>query len=164
MKRDPFLKKAFCLLLLSVFLLALNACGQNDASTLAAAEVSPVSDGAATAKPAQPSDQGPSAPIDQVSVEQNEEDIAGNAALAAYNDFLAGAISAQDINHKISDGTVAIKDISLEPDFKTYYALFDMNGDQVPELHLRPVVGGSYAIFTYVDEQIVLWHTGPDYE
>ncbi len=31
-------------------------------------------------------------------------------------------------------------------------------------LHLSPIVGGSYAVFTYFDGQIVLWHDGPDYE
>lgn len=87
-----------------------------------------------------------------------------DAALVAYDNFLAGSIKAQDLKHEISDGVVTIKDISLEPDFKTYYAIFDMNGDGIPELHLRPVVGGSYAVFTYLDGQVVLWHDGPDYE
>lgn len=85
-------------------------------------------------------------------------------ALVAYDNFLAGSINAQDLNHKISDGVVTIKDMSLEPNLKTYYALFDMNGDGIPELHLRPIAGGSYAIFTYLDGQLVLWHDGPDYE
>lgn len=87
-----------------------------------------------------------------------------NDALTAYDNFLAGNIKAQDLKHEISDGAVTIKDISLGPDLKTYYALFDMNGDGIPELHLRPIVGGGYAIFTYFDGQVVLWHDGPDYE
>lgn len=87
-----------------------------------------------------------------------------DAALVAYDNFLAGSINAQDLKHEISDGVVTIKDISLEPDLKTYYALFDMNGDGIPELHLRPITGGSYAIFTYDNGQIALWHDGPDYE
>ncbi len=85
-------------------------------------------------------------------------------ALAAYDNFLAGKINAQDLKHEISDGVVTIKDISLEPDYKTYYTLFDMNGDGIPELHLRPIVGGSYVIFTYRNGKVVLWHNGPDYE
>ena len=87
-----------------------------------------------------------------------------NDALAAYNGFLAGSIKAQDPQNKISNGVVSIKDITLEPDLKTYYALFDMNGDGIPELHLRPITGGSYAIFTYLNGQIVLWYQGTDYE
>ena len=39
-----------------------------------------------------------------------------------------------------------------------------MNRDGIPELHLRPSSGGSYAIFTYIDGQVILWHEGPDYE
>lgn len=89
---------------------------------------------------------------------------ANDDALAAYDNFLAGSINAQDLKHEISDGVVTIKDISLEPDLKTYYAIFDMNGDGIQELHLRPIVGGIYAIFTYLDGQMVLWHDGPDYE
>ena len=73
-------------------------------------------------------------------------------------------MDAQDLKNEISAGTVNIQDISLEPDLKTYYALFDMNDDGIPELHLRPIVGGSYVVFTYLDGQIVLWHDGPDYE
>lgn len=52
----------------------------------------------------------------------------------------------------------------MEPDLITYYALFDMNGDGIPELHLRPAMSGIYAIFTYLDGQIILWYNGPDYE
>ena len=126
MKQKLFLKKILYLLLSTVFLFALNACGQNNIS--------------------------PPTPA------------ANDDALAAYDNFLAGSINAQDLKHEISDGVVTIKDISLEPDLKTYYAIFDMNGDGIPELHLRPIVGGSYAVFTYLDGQVVLWHNGPDYE
>lgn len=89
---------------------------------------------------------------------------ASDDALSAYDNFLNGSIDAQDLKHVISDGVVPIEDLSLKPDFTTYYALFDMNGDEIPELHLRPVTGGGYVIFTYHDEQIVLFHEGPDYE
>lgn len=124
MKCKTFLKKTLYIMLVSIFLFGLNACGQNSTNTPAA----------------------------------NDD------ALAAYDNFLAGSINAQDLKHEISDGVVTIKDISLKPDLKTYYAIFDMNGDGIPELHLRPIVGGSYAVFTYLDGQVVLWHDGPDYE
>ena len=157
MKCNPFLRKTLYLLLLSIFLFALNACGQNSTSTPATTEASPAPSEMVKANPAQPSDSGPPQTSD-------DESSANNDALAAYNNFLAGSINAQDLKHEISDGVVTIKDISLKPDLKTYYALFDMNGDGISELHLRPIVGGSYAIFTYLDGQIVLWHDGPDYE
>lgn len=157
MKCNPFLRKTLYLLLSSISLFALNACGQNSTSTPAASEASPAPSEMVTANPDQPSDSG----SPQTS---GDESSANNDALAAYNNFLAGSINAQDLKHEISDGVVTIKDISLEPDLKTYYALFDMNGDGISELHLRPIVGGSYAIFTYLDGQIVLWHDGPDYE
>jgi hypothetical protein len=163
MKRNPFLKKTLYLLLSSVVLFALNACGQDRTSTPAPTDASPTPSAIVTANPAQPSDSGYPQTSDSSSINSDEAFIY-NEALAAYDNFLAGSIDAQDLKHRISDGVVTIKDISLEPDFTTYYALFDMNGDGIPELHLRPIVGGIYAVFTYLDGQIVLWHDGPDYE
>lgn len=157
MKCNPFLRKTLYFLILSIVLFALNACGQNGTSTPITSETSSAPSEMVTTNPTQPSDSGSSQTSD-------DESSANNNALAAYNNFLAGSINAQDLKHEISDGVVTIKDISLEPDLKTYYALFDMNGDGISELHLRPITGGSYAIFTYLDGQIVLWHDGPDYE
>lgn len=149
---------------LVIFLFALNACGQNSISTPATTDASPTPSVMVTSDPDQHSDDGSPQSSDDVSSANNDVSFVYNDALAAYDSFLAGTTDAQDLKHEISDGVVTIKDISLEPDLKTYYALFDMNGDGIPELHLRPVVGGSYAVFTYLDGQIVLWHVGPDYE
>lgn len=157
MKQNSFLKKPFCVLLSSAFLFALNACGQNNTSTPATTDALSTSSAMVTTNPVQISNSGSPETSHDVSS-------ANDDALAAYDNFLAGKITAQDLNHEISDGTITINDISLDPDLKTYCALFDMNGDGVPELHLRPIVGGSYAIFTYLDGKIVLWHNGPDYE
>lgn len=178
MKRNPFFKKMLYLLLSAVFLFALNACGQSSTSTPAITDSSPSTSEMVTTSPAQPSesdstqsaDDKSSANSDKSSANSdkssanNDKPSAYKDAIVAYDDFLAGSINAQDLKHEISDGVVTIKDISLEPDLKSYYALFDMNGDGIPELHLRPIIGGSYAIFTYIDGQIVLWHNGPDYE
>ncbi|WFR55822.1 hypothetical protein QA584_19685 [Anaerocolumna sp. AGMB13025] len=171
MKRNPFPGKSLYLLLLFVFLFTLNACGQNSTSTEATADTSPAPSESVTensVKPTEPvspqtSEELSSASNDEATAD-NDESAAYNEAIAAYDDFLAGSADAQDPKQEISDGVVTLKDISLEPDFKTYYALFDMNGDGIPELHLRPIAGGSYAIFTYQDGKIVLWHNGPDYE
>ncbi len=157
MKCNPFFKKTLSILLSSVFLLALYACGQDSVSTPSTTAVSPAPNVTVTENPAKPSAESSPQASDDASSAYND-------ALAAYNNFLAGNIKAQDLKHEISDRVVNIKDISLEPDFKTYYALFDMNGDGIPELHLRPIAGGSYAVFTYLDGEIVLWHEGSDYE
>ncbi len=157
MKRNPMLKKTLYLLLSSVVLFALNACGQNSAGTPAAMDASLAPNAMVTSNPPQSSDSGSPQKSEDVSSAKND-------ACAAYNNFLAGSISAQDLKHEISDGVVTIEAISLEPDIKPLYALFDMNGDGVPELHLHAIAGGIYTVFTYLDGQIVLWHAGPDYE
>lgn len=146
MKHKHFLRNTCILLFSTIILFSLNACAQST-TTPATTDTVPVS-----------------SELIKVNSEQPSDNSSADDALAAYKKFLAGSINAQDLKHEISDGVIKIKDLSLEPDFKTYYALFDMNGDGIPELHLRPVVGGSYLIFTYLDEQIVFWHTGPDYE
>ena len=144
MKHKHFLRNTCFLLLSTIILFSLNACAQSSTTT---PDTVPVS-----------------SELIKVNSEQPSDNSAADDALVAYKKFLAGSKNAQDLKQEISDGVVKIKDFSLEPDFKTYYALFDMNGDGIPELHLRPVVGGSYLIFTYLDGQIVLWHSGPDYE
>ena len=171
MKCKPFLGKPLYLLLISVFLVTLNACGQNSTNTTATTDTSPAPSATVTENPAKPTDsaspqisEGVSSSSNDETTADNNESAVYNEAIAAYDDFLAGSINAQDPKQEISGGVVTLKDISLEPDFKTYYALFDMNGDGIPELHLRPIAGGSYAIFTYQEGKIVLWHNGPDYE
>jgi hypothetical protein len=164
MKSNPFFKKVLYLLLLSVFLFSLNACEQNSTTTPVTTESLPTPSAEATKNPSPTIASGSLQTSNDLSSSNNDEALAYNEALTAYDDFLAGDINAQDLKHEISDGVVTIKDISLEPDLKTYYALFDMNEDGIPELHLRPATGGSYAIFTYLDGQIVLWHNGSDYE
>jgi len=176
MKHKHFLRNTLFLLLSTILLISLNACGQSSTTTSATTDTVPVSSELIKVNSEQPSDSSsaqtstvePSANNIESSSKNNEsssnESPAYDEALAAYKKFLAGSMNAQDLKHEISDGVVKIKDISLEPDFKTYYALFDMNGDGIQELHLRPVAGGSYLIFTYLDGQIVLWHSGPDYE
>lgn len=171
MKHKHFLRNTLFLLLSTIFVFSLNACGQSSSTTSTTADTVPVSSELIKVNPEQPSDSSsaqtsavePSANNKESSSKSNDSPTS-EEALAAYKKFLAGSMNAQDLKQEISDGVVKIKDISLEPDFKTYYALFDMNGDGIPELHLRPVVGGSYLIFTYLDGQIVLWHSGPDYE
>lgn len=157
MKHNFFLKKTLYLLFSFLSTFALSACGQNSTGNLTTSNETSTPSAKITTNSPDPSDS------DSTQTSENES-LANNDAITAYENFLAGSINAQDLKNKISDGVVTIQDISLEPDYKTYYTLFDMNADEIPELHLRPIVGGSYAIFTYLDGQIVLWHDGPDYE
>jgi hypothetical protein len=41
------------------------------------------------------------------------------------------------------------------------YALFDMNGDAIPELHVRS--GLYYCIFTYYADELSVWYSGRDW-
>lgn len=84
------------------------------------------------------------------------------AAASAYDAFLQGHADAEDAKHDLSEsGAVNINNLSLGSN--TLHALFDMNGDGIPELHLRPTTGGGYEIFTYRDGRVVLWHADVDY-
>jgi hypothetical protein len=85
-----------------------------------------------------------------------------DAAVSAYEALLQGDADAEDPKCDLSEsGSFNINDLSLGPN--TLHALFDMNGDGIPELHLRPTTGGGYEIFTYRDGQVVLWHVDVDY-
>ena len=105
MKHKSFLKKTHYLVISFVFLFVLNACGQNSTSTPETSDALPAPNAMVTADPAQLSDSGDSKTSDDVSSVNND-------ALAAYDNFLAGSINAQDLKHEISDGVVTMKDIS----------------------------------------------------
>lgn len=91
-------------------------------------------------------------------ISQNKD--SSKKILLLYKEFLNG-----NINAKNGDSFVNINDIFRFGDEEqlkyNQYALFDMNGDELPELHVRSVY--SYDIFTYNDENIVLWHTDVSY-
>ena len=77
-------------------------------------------------------------------------------ALTAYDLFLQGAITARDPKNVYgSGGTVSFEELS-----PGYYALYDMNGDGTPELHTTT---GGYALFTFIDNEVVLWYIGATY-
>lgn len=38
-----------------------------------------------------------------------------------------------------------------------------MNGDGIPELHLSTGHGNSYEIYTYYNQEVMLWYRGVDY-
>jgi hypothetical protein len=92
--------------------------------------------------------------------ELSSQEITLNHILTSYDEFLKGNISIQE-----EDKTIQIKDIFVFDNevqqAYNQYALFDMNGDALPELHVRSV--NSYDIFTYQEEQIKPWHTDVPY-
>lgn len=89
---------------------------------------------------------------------QNED--ASEKALLLYEEFLNGSINAKN-----DDNSININDIFRFDDEEqskyNQYALFDMNGDGLPELHVRSV--DSYDIFIYNNGNIILWHSDVSY-
>lgn len=77
-----------------------------------------------------------------------------NAAIKAYNEFLSGNINAKD---KTTDKTFDINEMdSFNKPGIISFALFDVNGDGISELHTR---SDFYDVFSYRDGQLVRWHT-----
>jgi len=83
-----------------------------------------------------------------------------NMPLICYDNFLNGNIDAE-----VREETININDIFINDNDEqikyNQYALFDMNGDGIPELHVRSVA--DYYIFTYKDDKVVLWYVDVAY-
>mgnify|MGYP000111710680 FL=1 len=77
-----------------------------------------------------------------------------NAAITAYNEFLNGEKNAVSRDKKQTITINSIGNSAGDPSIISY-ALFDVNGDGIPELHARSL---HYYIFSYQDNQVVLWH------
>ncbi|MDR2132438.1 MAG: hypothetical protein LBP30_03725 [Clostridiales Family XIII bacterium] len=82
------------------------------------------------------------------------------AAMFAYRDFLLGELLAAG-----TDGGAAINidDIFYAPyrqDAK--FVLFDVNGDELPELHLRTPV--AHMVLSHSDNKLSLWYEGSSYD
>ena len=73
-------------------------------------------------------------------------------ALALYRGFLSGEQGA-----KHGEETIYIDDVYQFENEKTThrYAFFDMNGDGMPELHVRSA--RDYSVLTYRDSELVVW-------
>jgi len=89
---------------------------------------------------------------------QNED--ASEKALLLYEEFLNGSINAKKDGNSININDIFRLDDEEQSKYNQY-ALFDMNGDGLPELHVRSV--GSYNIFTYNNGNIILWHSDVSY-
>jgi hypothetical protein len=83
------------------------------------------------------------------------------AATNAYNKFLSGTLEAKDKTTGDSGKSFTIKEMTSagngSPGIDAY-ALFDVNGDGIPELHTASFF---YDIFSYQDGQLVLWYEVP---
>lgn len=93
---------------------------------------------------------------------QNETRHINKSVMSVYGGFLNGNREAKTEN----GNTMQISDVCSE--FATskfeaadQYAIFDMNGDDIPELHVRS--GVEYHIFTYYNQELLLWHTYSSY-
>ena len=100
-------------------------------------------------------------------VEDNSENTY-NDALTEYNKFLKGEINATDPSYEENRGVniININDICSKNNEVTFteYAFFDMNGDGILELHLRPTENSvCYSIFTYQNGQVILWYRTTHY-
>lgn len=90
-----------------------------------------------------------------------DNDQSDNSYIDVYSEFLQGKRTARLTEKDEAQGMeeMTLWDCGYRDD--TYsnfsYALFDMNGDSIPELHVRGAV--LYAIFTYYDNELLLWHS-----
>lgn len=75
-----------------------------------------------------------------------------NEALAAYNDFLCGKITAR-VNE---DGALHITNqLTMNNEVGIGdFGLYDINGDEIPELHTRGMI---YRVFSYANNEVVQW-------
>ncbi|WP_417007843.1 hypothetical protein [Anaerotruncus massiliensis (ex Togo et al. 2019)] len=83
--------------------------------------------------------------------------------MAAYAEVLNGSRNARS-----DEGEIPFEDLfNRTEDGEFYewekYAFFDMNGDGIPELHLSTGHGNSYEIYTYYNQEVMLWYRGVDY-
>jgi len=78
-----------------------------------------------------------------------------DVALLLYHEFLSGEHDAKSEN-----GIVQIADI-FRGDEWNKYAFFDMNGDSIPELHVRS--SGPYFIIMCWEGELIIWGGGWSY-
>jgi hypothetical protein len=127
-----------------------NGSGQIDGSTVVSSQE------ASSADDAQPD------LSDNISTQTSKEYLkadptkseAYNTAINAYNLFLSGETNATD---KIANKAFNIKEMdALNKPGINSFALFDVNGDGIPELHTR---SDFYDVFSYQDGQLVRLYT-----
>ena len=81
-------------------------------------------------------------------------------AMVAYEEFLRGERTAIYRYQYEEKHFYLLEMLSFAGDYtdgSLIFTLFDMNGDGLPELHIKAEIG--YYIFTYNDANIVLWRT-----
>lgn len=98
-----------------------------------------------------------------VSAKSVDDEFTAHPAILSFYEFLNGDLSAYDPDGSLWAGRHSIWQITSDSVEQTEYALFDMDGDGIPELHIRPTIGSGYAIYRYQDGDVVLWHLNVAY-
>ena len=75
------------------------------------------------------------------------------SAMNAYYQFLRGEISA---TNPTNNETYEFEDFDWQAISSPSYAFFDVNGDQIPELHVRSM---AHTIFSYQNRRLEYWYT-----
>ncbi len=79
-----------------------------------------------------------------------------------YDNFLSGQIAAVDKEGYLTEkgGTISM-DYYSDPDSVRKYAIYDMNGDEIPELIIKSRI--SLDIFWIYNNELTLWHSDVSY-
>lgn len=78
-----------------------------------------------------------------------------NNAIKAYNEFLNGKIDAKDTNTNSTININEMNNINGASGISSF-ALFDVNGDGIPELHPRSIF---HDVFSYQSNHLLHWYT-----
>lgn len=99
---------------------------------------------------------------DSANTEDVQETDELSIRLKQYESFLKDEISSENG----SEGALYLRDfcnrvVPEEAEDEIRYALFDMTGDELPELHVLTDI--SYSIHTIEDNQLITWYLGDRY-
>ena len=155
------MKSLAWVLLFSLFCILLASCSSPSttftSSNSADSEISSLSSATASSRHASSSttvDKNDSYCVESIPSTINSSQTLSDAAIQAYSEFLDGKIDAQT-----DEGPLSIYHIFASEEYSEndMYAYYDMNGDSIPELHIRSENSMLYQIFTYTSGQVVPW-------
>lgn len=87
---------------------------------------------------------------------QSKETISQNEiAFKAYREFLNGERNVDYDEKTIDINKIISSEMEIERDYNARYALFDTNGDGLPELHI--LSKSHYYILTFKEDNLIVW-------